>query len=196
MWFPLYITWCFSFSAFSMFSMCLLLLLWLVYVLACLFLGFSCIEFSVPLRLHYFFTHIMEVFDHNLFKNILRYFVFLFFWDLYNLNVGTFNIFFLRSLRLPSILFIPFPLLGLQQSYPLFYLLGHESIFLSQLFYYWLLLEYFSALPGDSVQKRICLHSRRPGSNTWVRKIPWERKWYPSQIFLPGKSHKQRSLVG
>ena len=32
--------------------------------------------------------------------------------------------------------------------------------------------------------------------NPWVRKIPWRRKWQPSPIFLPGKSHGQRSLAG
>ena len=26
--------------------------------------------------------------------------------------------------------------------------------------------------------------------------IPWRRKWQPTPIFLPGKSHGQRSLVG
>ena len=30
----------------------------------------------------------------------------------------------------------------------------------------------------------------------WVRKIPWRRKWQPIPVFLPGKSHGQRSLVG
>ena len=30
---------------------------------------------------------------------------------------------------------------------------------------------------------------------TWVRKI-WRRKWQPTPVFLPGKSHEQRSLVG
>ena len=29
-----------------------------------------------------------------------------------------------------------------------------------------------------------------------VGKIPWRRKWHPTQVFLPGKSHGQRSLVG
>ena len=37
---------------------------------------------------------------------------------------------------------------------------------------------------------------RRPGFNPWVRKIPWRRKWQPAPVFLPGKSHGQRSLVG
>ena len=30
----------------------------------------------------------------------------------------------------------------------------------------------------------------------WVRKIPWRRRWQPIPIFLPGKSHGQRSLLG
>ena len=29
----------------------------------------------------------------------------------------------------------------------------------------------------------------------WVRKIPWSRKWQPTPVFLPGKSHGQRSLM-
>ena len=30
----------------------------------------------------------------------------------------------------------------------------------------------------------------------WVRKILWRRKWQPMPVFMPGKSHGQRSLVG
>ncbi|CAI9153447.1 unnamed protein product [Rangifer tarandus platyrhynchus] len=30
----------------------------------------------------------------------------------------------------------------------------------------------------------------------WVEKIPWKRKWQPTPVFLPGKFHGQRSLVG
>ena len=37
---------------------------------------------------------------------------------------------------------------------------------------------------------------RRPRFNAWVRKIPWRRKWQPTPVFLPGKSHGQRSLAG
>ena len=32
--------------------------------------------------------------------------------------------------------------------------------------------------------------------NPWVRKIPWRRKRQPTPVFLPGKYHGQRSLVG
>ena len=34
------------------------------------------------------------------------------------------------------------------------------------------------------------------GFDPWVGKIPWSKKWQPTPIFLPGKSHGQRSLVG
>jgi len=30
----------------------------------------------------------------------------------------------------------------------------------------------------------------------WVRKIPWRRVWQPTPVFLPGKSHGQRSPEG
>ena len=29
----------------------------------------------------------------------------------------------------------------------------------------------------------------------WVRKIPWRRKWQPTEVFLPGEFHGQRSLA-
>ena len=32
--------------------------------------------------------------------------------------------------------------------------------------------------------------------DSWVGKIPGRRKWQPTPVFLPGKSHGQRSLVG
>ena len=32
------------------------------------------------------------------------------------------------------------------------------------------------------------------GFDPWVRKIPWSRKWQFTSVFLPGKSHGQRSL--
>jgi len=30
----------------------------------------------------------------------------------------------------------------------------------------------------------------------WVGKTTWKRKWQPTSVFLPKKSHKQRSLAG
>ena len=35
-----------------------------------------------------------------------------------------------------------------------------------------------------------------PACDPWVGKIPWRRKWQPTPVFLPGKSHGQRSLAG
>ena len=32
--------------------------------------------------------------------------------------------------------------------------------------------------------------------NPWIGKIPWRMKWQSSPVFLPGKSHGQRNLVG
>ena len=37
---------------------------------------------------------------------------------------------------------------------------------------------------------------RRCRLEPWVRKVPWRRKWQPAPVFLPGKPHGQRSLVG
>ena len=36
----------------------------------------------------------------------------------------------------------------------------------------------------------------RPGLKPQVGKIPWRRKRQPAPVFLPGKSHGQRSLAG
>ena len=38
--------------------------------------------------------------------------------------------------------------------------------------------------------------TRKTGFNPWVRKIPWRRKWQPTPVLLPGKSHGWRRLVG
>ena len=36
---------------------------------------------------------------------------------------------------------------------------------------------------------------RRYQFKPWVGKIPWRKKWQPTPVFLPGKSHGQRSLA-
>ena len=33
-------------------------------------------------------------------------------------------------------------------------------------------------------------------ADSWVRKIPWRRKWQSTPALLPGKSHGWRSLIG
>ena len=45
-------------------------------------------------------------------------------------------------------------------------------------------------------RERLCLQCRRCGLNPWVEKILWRKKWQATSLFLPGKSHGQRSLVG
>ena len=53
-----------------------------------------------------------------------------------------------------------------------------------------------SIFPGGSDGKSICLQCRRPRFDPWVRKIPWRRKWQPTPVLLPGKSHGRRSVIG
>ena len=51
---------------------------------------------------------------------------------------------------------------------------------------------------GASGKESTCQRKRhqRLGFDPWVRKIPWSRKWQPTPVFFPGKSHGQRSLEG
>ena len=51
-------------------------------------------------------------------------------------------------------------------------------------------------LPWWLRQESVCLQCGRPGFDPWVGKIFWRRKWQPTPVLLPGKSHGQRSLVG
>ena len=37
---------------------------------------------------------------------------------------------------------------------------------------------------------------KRSRSDPWVGKISWRRKWQPTPVFLPGKSHGRRSTAG
>ena len=41
-----------------------------------------------------------------------------------------------------------------------------------------------------------CRSCRRRGFDPWIWKLPWRRKWQPTPVFLPGKSHGQRILAG
>ena len=53
-------------------------------------------------------------------------------------------------------------------------------------------IRYMMDFPGE---ESAC-QCRRHRFNPWVGKIPWRRKWQLIPVFLPGKSHGQRSLVG
>ena len=48
---------------------------------------------------------------------------------------------------------------------------------------------------AQQIKKSIC-QFRRHRFSPWVQKIPWRRKWQPTPVFLPEKSHGQRSLAG
>ena len=55
-------------------------------------------------------------------------------------------------------------------------------------------------IPANSLVKEfICQcwrHRKCEWVNSWVGKIPWNRKWQPTLVFLPGKFHDKRGLVG
>ena len=58
--------------------------------------------------------------------------------------------------------------------------------------------EIAEGFPDGAVVKSLlqCRRRQRCRFASWVRKIPWSRKWQPAPIFLPGKHHVQRSLAG
>ena len=53
-----------------------------------------------------------------------------------------------------------------------------------------------SGLPWWLSGKESACQCRGLEFSPWSRKIPWRRKWQPTPVFLPRKSHGQRSLVG
>ena len=42
----------------------------------------------------------------------------------------------------------------------------------------------------------ICIISAPPPISQWEKHWTWRRRWHPTPVLLPGKSHGQRSLVG
>ena len=51
---------------------------------------------------------------------------------------------------------------------------------------------------GSDGKESACITgaTRDTGQDPWVGKIPWRKAWQPNPVFLPGKSHGQRSLAG
>ena len=47
-----------------------------------------------------------------------------------------------------------------------------------------------------SVVKDFPANAGDTGSIPGLRRFPWRRKWQPTPVFLPGKSHGLRSLAG
>ena len=54
----------------------------------------------------------------------------------------------------------------------------------------------YLGLPRWLTWKEHTYKCRRRKFDPWVGKIPCKRKWQPTLVFLPGKFHGQRSLVG
>ena len=50
--------------------------------------------------------------------------------------------------------------------------------------------------PGGSDGNASACNAGDPGSIPGSGKISWKRKWQPTPVFLPGKSHGRKSLVG
>jgi len=51
-------------------------------------------------------------------------------------------------------------------------------------------------LPRWLSGKESACQCKRLRFDPWIRKMPWRRKWQPTPVFLAGKSHGQRTLVG
>ena len=70
-----------------------------------------------------------------------------------------------------------------------------EYLFVDQLLCYeFYICNFYLDFPSDSAVKD--LPARQETQVPWVRKIPWRRKWQPTPVFLPEKSHGERSLSG
>ena len=57
-------------------------------------------------------------------------------------------------------------------------------------------IKFFSWLSWWLSSKESTCQCKRHRFDPWVGKILWRRKWWPTSVFVPGKSHEQRSLVG
>ena len=63
----------------------------------------------------------------------------------------------------------------------------------------WVLYSFVRTAQGfsrGSVVKNPWAKAGDTGSIPWLRKIPWRRKWQPTLVFLPGKSHGRRNWMG
>ena len=57
----------------------------------------------------------------------------------------------------------------------------------------YLLTQVVLVVKESSCQWKRC---KRHPFDPWVGKIPWRKKWQPTPVFLPGKSHGQKRLAG
>ena len=71
---------------------------------------------------------------------------------------------------------------------------GHKELDTTEQLHFHLMKS--GSFTGGSDGKSLCLQCGRPKLDAWVGKLPWRRKWQPTPVFLPGKFHGWRSLVG
>ena len=73
--------------------------------------------------------------------------------------------------------------------------LNKQWLIKSPLNYYWNLF-FKMGFPDGSAVKNLPAKCRWCGLDPWVGTIPWRKKWQPTPVFLPGKSHGQWCLAG
>ena len=84
-------------------------------------------------------------------------------------------------------------MLGLQTTQGLF-LIQHELLFIEVRGR--LIVVAFLVVPSGSEGKASACNAGDPGSIPGLGRFPWRRKWQPTPVFMPGKSHGWRSPVG
>ena len=57
-------------------------------------------------------------------------------------------------------------------------------------------LNWLMGLPWWLSSKELSCQCRKWGFDPWIKKMTWRRKWQPTPVFLPRKSHRQKSLAG
>ena len=72
---------------------------------------------------------------------------------------------------------------------------SYSAILLTSFLWFYCLLKEHWGFPSGSVVKNLLLMQEMQ-VYPWIRNIPWRRNWQPTPVFLPGKSHGQRSLAG
>ena len=77
---------------------------------------------------------------------------------------------------------------------PVFSLHLAVGVFIERLFIEHLILA--KGFPGGSVVKNPPANAGDLGSIPGSGRFPWRKKWQPTPVFFPGKSHGQRILAG
>ena len=171
---PLCVICCFSLAAFNSCYLCLIFVNLITMCLGvfCLYPVLDSLGF-LDLG-NYFLLCFREVFNYCLLKYFLMVYLFVFFWDSYDSNVGVFNI----VPEVSEIVLISF---------------NRFSFFLSDSFISTILSSTSLILSSASiillfVPSRVFLIS--------FIALFLRRQWHPTPVLLPGRSHGWKSLVG